>query len=173
MSWESDYKKVITCPCGKGKVVQMVFSDDWCRVKSEEYIDCPECLQRYHLEHKFHNINGESIKSTYLVKNGFCITPRFPILDSFGKVISHHYSYQELIEVGALIASVTSAVKLKGTIAEFTIKTHKDFYHTVKLDQVSTHLIDVIGNYNTFENNKDNFLRHQEECNEVERIFLF
>lgn len=44
MSWEKMSESQIKCPCGKGRIYQEHYMDDWNRYQdSGAIIDCPEC----------------------------------------------------------------------------------------------------------------------------------
>ena len=44
MSWEVSSINEIQCPCGKGKIKQVIKDDDWGRIKEETpVIECKEC----------------------------------------------------------------------------------------------------------------------------------
>lgn len=45
MSWETTVDKVEKCECGKGKIRQILRSDDWNNYESIEYISCKECYE--------------------------------------------------------------------------------------------------------------------------------
>ena len=47
MSWEEDYRNYYKCPCGKGKYVEIVYSDDWNRSDVRREMLCEECKKRY------------------------------------------------------------------------------------------------------------------------------
>lgn len=50
MSWEEDFRYERPCFCGKGTIVSWSESDDWNRHRSEEYLTCEDCKQKYMYE---------------------------------------------------------------------------------------------------------------------------
>ena len=50
MSWEVSSINEIQCPCGKGKIKQVIKDDDWGRIKEETpVIECKECAGKYNI----------------------------------------------------------------------------------------------------------------------------
>lgn len=53
MSWEETSRQEIKCPCGKGKIIKRLLSDDWNRIRDESpKIHCAECSEKYIIESK-------------------------------------------------------------------------------------------------------------------------
>ena len=51
MSWEEMYTCSTICPCGKGKITQASYGDDWNRYKDGPVvIECEECAKKYRVE---------------------------------------------------------------------------------------------------------------------------
>ena len=48
MSWEEMYTEETTCPCGEGRIKQIVYGDDWNRyLNGPVVIECEKCSKRY------------------------------------------------------------------------------------------------------------------------------
>ena len=46
MSWEEMYTCSATCPCGKGRITQTTYGDDWNRYEDGPVvIECEECAK--------------------------------------------------------------------------------------------------------------------------------
>lgn len=56
MSWETCKPNSCICPCGKGKVIQELKSDDWVR-HDETFpkIQCKECFKKYEIKEEHIN----------------------------------------------------------------------------------------------------------------------
>lgn len=47
MSWEIDWRRRCSCPCGKGEYEEIGSSDDWGRSEIHRTMLCPECTEKY------------------------------------------------------------------------------------------------------------------------------
>ncbi len=68
MSWEEMYTCSATCPCGKGKITQTSYGDDWNRYKDGPVvIECEECAKKYKVEEVSHHgpLASDGSWSTY------------------------------------------------------------------------------------------------------------
>lgn len=51
MSWEEMSTSQTVCPCGKGKITQKSYGDDWNRYQDGPVIiECEECAKKYKVE---------------------------------------------------------------------------------------------------------------------------
>jgi hypothetical protein len=71
MSWDELNTIEVKCPCGKGKVIQKSYMDDWNRHKYEQLISCPDCEKVYQLEKLTFSQGGIIYKSFYLVRKDY------------------------------------------------------------------------------------------------------
>lgn len=47
MSWEEMYTRSTVCPCGKGRITQKTYGDDWNRYEEGVVdIECEECVKK-------------------------------------------------------------------------------------------------------------------------------
>ena len=55
MSWEEMSTSQTVCPCGKGKITQKSYGDDWNRYQDGPVIiECEECAKKYKVEEVMH-----------------------------------------------------------------------------------------------------------------------
>jgi len=47
MSWEESHRIKEPCPCGKGEVEEIIYSDDWGRFETVHVMLCPACKEKY------------------------------------------------------------------------------------------------------------------------------
>lgn len=47
MSWEEMFRRKAPCPCGKGEVEEIGFSDDWSRMRVDRRLICRSCAARF------------------------------------------------------------------------------------------------------------------------------
>lgn len=122
MSWDT-YKKSITCPCGKGEIIQVTESDDWNRHREwDPEIECPECNNKYKVISKtFSDNKGETWTSYYLVSKIFKYDKSkknaygaVKYRDDFSEYLIVHYSKQVLEKVYDTLIKSTSVASLKG-----------------------------------------------------------
>lgn len=61
------YTHSTVCPCGKGKITQTSYGDDWNRFKDGPMtIECEECSQKYKVEGvSHHGLNKRFIEWFY------------------------------------------------------------------------------------------------------------
>lgn len=70
MSWEEDWRRRYTCPCGKGEYEEASFSDDWGRSETHRTMLCPECKERYVYDHTIiHGHPGNEIERGWVLKS--------------------------------------------------------------------------------------------------------
>lgn len=69
MSYELDYEKVVSCPCGNGKIVQSMYSNDWNQTNTNTSLCCSICSTKYHLESMCSIAGDHAVDNYYLVPN--------------------------------------------------------------------------------------------------------
>ncbi len=47
MGWEEDYRKERECPCGRGKYLEVHYSDDFNRARTDMIMLCGSCRGKY------------------------------------------------------------------------------------------------------------------------------
>jgi len=70
MSWEEDFRKRYSCPCGKGEYEVISYSDDWGSSKTGYAMLCPECKKKYVYDHTiigWHS--GDEIERGWVLKS--------------------------------------------------------------------------------------------------------
>ena len=68
MSYELVFSHRTKCPCGKGDVVEEIYSNDWNQFRTKCYIDCANCKNVYRLSFDTHrDRKGECYTVPYLV----------------------------------------------------------------------------------------------------------
>ena len=128
MSWEEMYTCSATCPCGKGKITQTSYGDDWNRYKDGPVvIECEECAKKYKIEEVTHHglLASDGSWSTYY------LTPKdYPDYDGpkesdlypatlnqyqdFSVWLIENFTEDELLGVLAQLKNTTSSAKLTG-----------------------------------------------------------
>lgn len=70
MSWEESGKRRLPCPCGKGEIEEIDFSDDWGRSKTERKILCDDCRERYVYDSSvIHGHPGNEVERGWVLKS--------------------------------------------------------------------------------------------------------
>ena len=169
MSWELEYTLTAVCPCGKGKLIEKVYGDDWNRTEISRRINCEECSKKYHFESIDYYHSGELEESVYLVENGKTISVHVSI-ENYYEDIANHYTYKELQEVIEQLASISASKKAKGTLAEYAVHEHKRRYDSVKLYAVLQHTREAAERYYFYKYNKENMRNLEDECRKIDRF---
>ena len=168
MSWEKMSESQIKCPCGKGRIYQEHYMDDWNRYKdSGAIIDCPECSKKYKIEAEHHT----SYKPYHGDWDVFYLTPiDYPAYTGFRAAslyggrknifscefetyLIENYTDTELNEVASQLASVTSSAKLSG-MAKRVREDHKLKFKTVKIQLIRERVSKANLRYNFVSGNK-------------------
>lgn len=165
MSWELIRIKEITCPCGKGKIKQEEYADDWGRFEYENpYIECEACKQKYRVESTSHNSykphRGDSV-SYYLIDKNY---PEYDGISeekmygtknnnvkeiSFCDYLIENYKIEDLNKFLININEIKNSNNASGQLKE-VIKLSKTFLNTVKLSIVKEHINEAISKYNNY-----------------------
>lgn len=168
MSWEKMSESEIKCPCGKGRIYQEHYMDDWNRYRdSGVIIECPECSKKYKIEAEHH----QSYKPyhgdwdvLYLTPIGYPVYTGFRtsalyggrknIFDcSFEIYLIENYTDTELKEAAIQLANATSSAKLLG-IAKRIREDHKLRFKTVKIQLIREQVNKAILQYDSVFGNK-------------------
>jgi redox-regulated HSP33 family molecular chaperone len=163
MSCELISTHTTACLCGKGKLIEEVYSDDWNRINPQRSIQCEHCNSKYHFETQYIQHGDKSFEQVYMVENGKSISIKYSTHD-FHQDVACHYTYAELQGIRDLLSATTSCNKLKGSFADFIIKAHKARYNSIKISMTRQHVDESIEKYYTNKFNKETILTLQAEC---------
>lgn len=131
MSWEEMYTCSATCPCGKDKITQTSYGDDWNRYQDGPVIiECEECAKKYKVEAEIHQgrLTSDGMWSTYYLTpidypdyDGPRESDLYPVArnqyQDFPVWLIENFTEDELRSVLNQIKSTTSSAKLTGIAA--------------------------------------------------------
>lgn len=149
MSWEEMYTRSTVCPCGKGKLTQKTYGDDWNKYEEEAVIiECEECVKKYKIETITHRglLSSDGVWSTnYLtpidypeytgIQENDLYPPTASMYDDFPTWLIENYTENELIEVKCRIKSTTSSARLTGDAARIR-DLHRKALNTVRIGEI-------------------------------------
>ncbi len=69
MSYEIDRINKINCPCSKGKIKQIIKSNDWNQIQEEVIIDCKDCIKDYEIVSEYFCPKPKHDYTVYYCKN--------------------------------------------------------------------------------------------------------
>lgn len=153
MSWEKISESQIKCPCGKGRIYQKHYMDDWNRYRdSEAIIDCHECSKKYKVETNY------LTPIDYPAYTGFKVTSLYGERKNifscdFEIYLIENYTDIELNEAASQLTSVTSSAKLSG-MAKKIREDHKWKFKTVRIQLIRERVSKAILQYNSISGNK-------------------
>ena len=150
MSWVVMYSCSAICPCGKGKITQKTYGDDWNRFQDGPVvIECEICAKKYRVEEETHRgmLTSDGSWSTYYLtpkdypsyqgpKESDLYPPAVNQYQDFPVWLIEHYSEEELRNVLDLLKSTTSSARLRGTAAVIC-KAHKKAKKTVRVSEIA------------------------------------
>ena len=182
MSWDVSIKEV-SCPCGKGKITQVVKDDDWNRYKEETpEIECEECKEKYEVC-IIHNSNhkGEDHKIYYLMPKGTC--SHLEIKNSYGWVdfaklaktdfasyLIVRYPKYKLQMADEDLAKATSCSSLKGAAKEMA-KDKKMFTGSCKIEELRPFVKKALDGFDSYNGDRDQRDKEETENNQTRREF--
>lgn len=162
MSWEEMSVTRIPCPCGKGKISQAHYGDDWNRFEDGSVlIECDECQKKYTVESEivpsYYPGHGDStvyylIPVDYPPYTGSCENIVFgPLHENilqtpFADYLIEHHSLQDLIAAKEEYCIKRSSAKVHG-VAKQICEEHKRRFHSVKASSIIGHLENAICGY--------------------------
>lgn len=149
MSWEEMYTYKATCPCGKGKIIQKHYGDDWNRFQDGPVvIECEECAGKYTVEEVVHSrlLTSDGDWSSYYLTpkdyppyTGISESSIFPPpaneYADYPAWLIENYTEDELKHVLLQLRNTTSSVKLSGIAAQIC-KSHKKAKNTVRVSEI-------------------------------------
>lgn len=150
MSWEEMYACSATCPCGKGKITQKSYGDDWNRYQEGSVvIECEECAKKYKVEEVTHRgmLTSDGSWSTYYLTpidypdyEGPKESDLYPATrnqyQDFPVWLIENYTEDELRGVLDQLKNTTSSAKLIG-IAAGIREAHKKAKKTVRVGEIA------------------------------------
>lgn len=150
MSWEEMYTCSATCPCGKGKITQKSYGDDWNRYQDGPVvIECEECAKKYKVEEVTHRgmLTSDGSCSTYYLTpidypdyEGPKESDLYPATrnqyQDFLVWLIENYTQDELRGVLDQLKNTTSSAKLTG-IAAGIREAHKKAKKTVRVGEIA------------------------------------
>lgn len=168
MSWEKMSESAIKCPCGKGRIYQEHYMDDWNRYQdSGALIECPECSKIYKIEVEHYT----SYKPHHGDWDVFYLTPiDYPSYTGFREsslygrrknifecdfeiYLIENYLDTELKKAASELNTVTSSAKLSG-IAKRIRENHKLKFRTVRIQLIRERVNKAILLYDSIIGNK-------------------
>lgn len=166
MSWDIiNYDQTAQCACGKGKVVRHIEQrdDDWNRSETNclgEEILCPECKERYHIEHVIRYYfcypwDGDGVSDrSFLVRNGITIpTVKTKTEFYFNKIdedIVATFSLTEIKEALADMKTNKFTTKLQLSHSYSIVHMYYKRYKKKSLNLIVPILEQVILKYNNY-----------------------
>ncbi|MBR6580635.1 MAG: hypothetical protein IKK66_04990 [Ruminococcus sp.] len=167
MSWEEMYTRSTVCPCGKGKLTQKTYGDDWNRYEEEAVIiECEECVKKYKIETITHRglLSSDGVWSTnYLtpidypeytgIQENDLYPPTASMYDDFPTWLIENYTENELIEVKCRIKSTTSSARLTGDAARIR-DLHRKALNNVRIGEILKNVDAALRRYSEHSGNK-------------------
>lgn len=128
MSWEEMYTRSTVCPCGKGKLTQKTYGDDWNRYEEEAVIiECEECVKKYKIETITHRglLSSDGVWSTnYLtpidypeytgIQENDLYPPTASMYDDFptaARIRDLHRKALNTVRIGEILKNVDAALR--------------------------------------------------------------
>lgn len=160
MSWEAMYTRSAFCPCGKGKITQTSYGDDWNRYQDGPIIiECEECAKKYKIEEEAHRglLASDGSWSTYYLTpidypdyDGPKESDLYPAAVSqyqdFSVWLIENYTEGELRDVLDQLKNTTSSAMLTG-IAVGICKAHKKAKKTVRVSEIKKTIETAVEKY--------------------------
>lgn len=185
MSWEEMYTHSTVCPCGKGKITQTSYGDDWNRFKDGPVtIECEECSQKYKVEEVSHHgaLTSDGSWSEY-----FLLPKDYPDYDgpseskTYGEAANPNWDFtgwlienfteDELKEVEDQLHKVRASSKLTGNAA-YICKAHKSAMKTVKVSAILASVEKALGDYPGYVGNKTQREKVRTEENSERSVYF-
>lgn len=156
MSYELIYTKEVPCPCGRGKIIQETYSNDWNTYRDDIEINCAECKSRYHKEYEHVVRSGEVELTLILVPLGetiYRITPKQS--DDFPTKLCICHPLESLKSAYRILCDNTASSKIKDGPTKTIIKECKDAHNTMRITTVRGFVLDAISVYDSLDVNFD------------------
>lgn len=149
MSWEEMYTRSTVCPCGKGRITQKTYGDDWNRYEEGAVaIECEECVKKYKIETVTHHglLSSDGVWSTHYltpidypeyteIRENDMYPPAVSMYDDFPTWLVENFTENELTEVKHQIERTTSSARLIGNAARIR-DSHRKALCTVRIGEI-------------------------------------
>ena len=167
MSWEEMYTRSTNCPCGKGKISQTTYGDDWNRYEDGSVvIECEKCNNEFKVEEVTH--------SRLLASDGSCseyflIPKDYPDYNepnesktygvqanpfwNFTGWLIENYTEDELKLVKKQLQQVKASTSLTGNASSICY-IHKKAKKTVKVNAILESVEKALCEYSSYSGNK-------------------
>ena len=177
MGWEEIRTSVSVCPCGKGKITQKHFGDDWNRYQDGPVIiECETCSKKYKVEEIIHQglITTDGSWSTYFLVpanypeyKGISESKEYPQLvnqyDDFSAWLIENYTEDVLHNVLVQLQTTNSSKMLQGTAAKIR-ESHRKALGTVRISEMTITVEEALKRYSSYNGTKEqrDIVRKQE-----------
>lgn len=179
MGWEEMFTRSVPCPCGKGKISQTEYGDDWNRFQSGPVvIECDECRNLYKVDsdsYGSYKPKHGSWTIYYLLPidyprySGITECNVYPIHNiydiSFHAYLIENYSKNTLIAAEKEYWLKKSSSKVTGA-ASSICKEHKRRFNTVKFQLVLDQIKLAIHKYDSYTGTYE----QRQEIRELEKV---
>ena len=130
MSWEEDFRKRYSCPCGKGEYEVISYSDDWGSSKTGYAMLCPECKKKYVYDHEIDDIMVARERAPeiqkYVIKDwrassGKDVQPQVSLLMTGENVQEDYVVGRGNGPVDAMIHAISNATGIHKDLVDFKV----------------------------------------------------
>ena len=149
MSWEEMYTLSAACPCGKSRITQKVYGDDWNRYEDGPVvIECVDCAKKFKIETITHygRLSSDRYWNTYYltpidypdysgIKETEIYPPKANPYNDMTNWLIENYTMEELSSVLSQLNNTTSSAKLTGIAASIR-EMHRKAKKTVRLRMI-------------------------------------
>jgi len=143
MSYELDYERKVSCPCGNGQIIKKSYSNDWNQTRLSIYIECEKCEKEYHVE---------SETKLYLVPNGENLhrNSNYNTFETpFFEELCLCYPIDVLNKVYDVLCKSTTYSKIKDERTRFIVRQSKtSINRTMRISSVKKCVLEAIQKYN-------------------------
>lgn len=150
MSWEEMYTCSATCLCGKGRITQTTYGDDWNRYEDGPVvIECEECAKKYKIEEEAHRglLASDGSWSTYYLtpkdypdyegpKESDLYPAALNQYQNFQVWLIENFTEDQLRKVMTQLKNTTSSARLTGIAVDIR-EAHKKAKKTVRVSEIA------------------------------------
>lgn len=167
MSWEEMYTEETTCPCGEGRIKQIVYGDDWNRYSNGPVvIECEKCSKRYIVETISNNsglLSDGSVIVHFLTPKDYPEYSGSSEVKAYGNAANPNWDYtgwlienfteDELKNAEEQLHRTKSSANLIGVAAKIR-DTHKKALKTVCVGAILASVEEALNLYPEYRGNK-------------------
>ena len=156
MSYEIESKSEVACPCGKGKISKITWSNDWFQTKENLTIHCENCSSQYHIEHIFSMHSDQTIDIPYMVPNGETLarSSSYNIKEiHFEEQLCRSFTKTVLTQSLDILMNSTSYSKIKDETTRSIVRSCKKATTTMKITVVREYVFKALEIYDGFDLN--------------------